>query len=394
MLRNRVGCNSPQLAQCRSYRQWNVLLQVRFSRSLLSDLAARFPNLKLTHESDSNHFSTVKILFCAAALQVACLTSSKALIIALNPVPGMDANALSGFQSAANYWQSKLADNVTVNINVGFSALGPGILGSAGSTSQVFSVANTRNALINDASTATDILATANLSALSGAGGMGFFTQVNSELGSTVVSFDNDNSNNNRFLDLNTANAKALGLLGATATPDASITFSSSFSWDFDQSNGVGAGLQDFVGVAIHEIGHALGFVSGVDIVDAYIGDATNLDNFAIFSTLDMFRYSSAGDLNLAAGAAAYFSLDGGITSLGGFSTGSFNGDGRQASHWKDNLGLGIMDPTANPAGQINTPSALDLVAFDAIGWDLIPEPSSALLGILGSLLALCRRRR
>ena len=53
-----------------------------------------------------------------------------------------------------------------------------------------------------------------------------------------------------------------------------------------------------------------------------------------------------------------------------------------------------IMDPTANPSGQINTPSALDLIVFDAIGWDLVPEPSSALLGALGGLLAVMRRRR
>lgn len=336
----------------------------------------------------------MKKLICAAGLQMAFVIPSHALIIALNPTPGMDANALSGFQAAANYWQSKLSDNVTVNIDVGFSALGPGILGSAGSSAQAFSVANVRNALINDASTAVDALATGNLPALSGAGGMGFFTQVNSELGSTVVSFDNDDSNNNRFLAVNTANAKALGLLGVTASPDAEITFSSSFSWDFDQSDGVGAGLQDFVGVAIHEIGHALGFVSGVDDVDYFIGNPINLDSYAVFSTLDMFRYSSVGNLNLAAGAAAYFSLDGGLNSLGSFSTGTVHGDGRQASHWKDNLGLGIMDPTANAAGQVNTPSALDLIAFDAIGWDLIPEPSSALLGILGGLFALRRRRR
>jgi hypothetical protein len=217
---------------------------------------------------------------------------------------------------------------------------------------------------------------------------------VNSETGGTAVTLDNDNSNNNRLLYLNTANAKALGLMGANAAADASITFSSLFSWDFDQSNGVGAGLQDFVGVAIHEIGHALGFVSGVDIVDGYIGNPTNLDNYAIYSALDFFRFSAPGTLNLAAGDAAYFSLDGGTTNLGNFSTGSFYGDEEQASHWKDNLGLGIMDPTMNPAGQINTPSALDLVAFDVIGWNLVPEPSSALLGSLSLLFVMTRRRR
>jgi hypothetical protein len=338
----------------------------------------------------------MKLFLPVLGLQAALITSSQALIISLNPTPGMDANALSGFQSAANYWQSKLTDDITVNINVGFSALNPGVLGSAGSSKEVFNLADVRGALIGDATTATDALAIGNLPALSALGGMSFLTQVNSETGSTAVSLDNDNSDNNRFLALNTANAKALGWVAPNpAAADATITFSSLFSWDFNQSDGVGAGLQDFVGVAIHEIGHALGFVSGVDTVDFFIGNAGfNLDNFAIFSTLDLFRYSAPGSLNLAVDSDAYFSLDGGTTNLGSFSTGKLNGDGEQASHWKDDLGLGIMDPTANPSGQINTPSALDLIVFDAIGWDLVPEPSSALLCALGGLLAVMRRRR
>ena len=337
----------------------------------------------------------MKLQIMAAGLQLACLAPSNALVVSLNPAAGMDPNALAGFQAAANYWQSQLTDNVTVNVNVGFSALGPGILGSAGSTSAVFSVADVRAALIGDATSTNDMLAIGNLPTLSGLGGISFLTQVNSETGSTAVTLDNDNSNNNRFLDLNTANAKALGWIAPDPlAADASITFSSLFSWDFDQSNGVGAGLQDFVGVAIHEIGHALGFVSGVDIVDGYIGNPTNLDNYAIYSALDFFRFSAPGTLNLAAGDVAYFSLDGGTTNLGNFSTGRIYGDEEQASHWKDNLGLGIMDPTAQPAGQINTPSTLDLVAFDVIGWNLVPEPSSALLGSLSLLFVMTRRRR
>ena len=338
----------------------------------------------------------MKLLLPVLGLQAALIASSQALIISLNATPGMDANALLGFQSAANYWQSKFNDDVTVNIDVGFSALDPGVLGSAGSATEVFGLADVRAALIGDASTAIDTLAIGNLPALSILGGMGFLTQVNSETGNTAASLDDDDSNNNRFLALNTANAKALGWVAPDpAAADASITFSSLFSWDFDQSDGVDDGLQDFVGVAIHEIGHALGFVSGVDSVDFFIGNAgVDLDNFAVFSTLDMFRYSAPGSLNLAAGSDAYFSLDGGATNLGSFSTGSFNGDGEQASHWKDNLGLGIMDPTANPPGESNLPSALDLIAFDAIGWDLVPEPSSSLLGVLGGLVAVMRRRR
>jgi len=52
------------------------------------------------------------------------------------------------------------------------------------------------------------------------------------------------------------------------------------------------------------------------------------------------------------------------------------------------------MDPTANPAGQANTPSELDLIAFDVIGWDLIPEPSSGILLAAGLLCCLTSRRR
>ncbi len=339
----------------------------------------------------------MKALLFVAGIQLGCLASSEALVISLNSASGMDSSALAGFRSAADYWQSKFFDNVTVNIDVGFTALAANVLGSTGSSNEVFAVADVYGALAGDATSATDTLAVGHLPTLSELGGLSFLTQKNTEGGSKTISLDNDNSGNNLYLALNTANAKALGWVAPSPSfVDASITFSSSFSWDFDQSNGVGAGLQDFVGVAIHEIGHALGFVSGVDDVDYYITHPLNLDPYAIYSALDLYRYSANGTLNLAVGAASYFSLDGGATNLGAFSTGSTanGGDGQQASHWKDNLGLGIMDPTANPAGQVNTPSALDIVAFDAIGWDLVPEPSTTLLGSVGVMLVMMRRRR
>ena len=262
------------------------------------------------------------------------------------------------------------------------------------------------DAMVDDVTSASDLTAISHLPALNLGYSLSFLTQKNTEGGSTAVSLDSDNffngasSNNNAYLDITTANAKALGWVAADpAAADASITFSSAFSWDFDPSDGVGAGRQDFVGVAIHEIGHALGFVSGVDTVDYCITNRINLDPYAVYSVLDLYRYSAAGTLNLAAGANSYFSLDGGVTSLGRFSTGVDHGDGRQASHWKDNLGLGIMDPTANPAGQVNTPSELDLLVFDVIGWDRVspvPEPGSVLglMGLLCSSLLLRRRGR
>jgi hypothetical protein len=345
-------------------------------------------------------------LLLPAALLLQAATC-QGFTIVLNPAAGMDPLAQAGFRRAADYWESQFTDPVTVNLTIGFSALGSNILAQAGSSWVQIPVASVKSAMTLDVTSTSDVAAISHFPALSSGLFLSFLTQKDSEGGSKAVSPDSDTLvdgpnryNNNAFLDLTTANAKALGFsLTNPPLADASITFSSAFSWDFDSRNGVGPGLQDFVGVAIHEIGHALGFVSGVDSVDYAITHPSDLDPYAIYSVLDLFRYSAAGTLNLAAGTNSYFSLDGGVTSLGGFSTGVYNGDGRQASHWKDNLGLGIMDPTANPPGQINTPSELDLLVFDVIGWDRIspvPEPGSVfgLMGLFCSSLLLRRRAR
>lgn len=321
--------------------------------------------------------------------------------ITLNPTQAMSQDAIDGFRRAGDFWESVLDDDMNVNLDIDFRQLNPGVLGQAGSQTQDTNVSDYYTALGGDITSVDDAAAVGGLSGLDGNGALSFRTQVNTEGRSTAISLDNDGSFNNRVLDLNTANAKALGLFSGSANAaDASITFSSRFAWDFDQSDGVDSGRQDFVGVAVHEIGHALGFVSGVDTVDVFIEFiGADLDDDSVFSGLDMFRYSTDdGILDLSVGEDSYFSLDGGATNLGLFSTGGFNGDGQQASHWKDNLGLGIMDPTANPAGSINVVSDLDLMALDVIGYNLtinaVPEPSSAM--VLGGLIVfgLVKRRR
>ena len=136
----------------------------------------------------------------------------------------------------------------------------------------------------------------------------------------------------------------------------------------FDPSDGITAGFIDFVGVATHEIGHALGFVSGVDIVDLTSGVGpfapTDLNGFRVFSVLDLYRYkddTGAGVLNFTTDGDPYFSIDGGTTRLGDLANGQFNGSHQhQASHWQDNLGLGILDPTAG-SGELLAISSLDV---------------------------------
>ena len=288
--------------------------------------------------------------------------------------------AWSGFQMAAALWSSYLIDPVNVRLDVGFSTLGASILGSTGSSSAVVSYAAVRTALTLDATSTIDLTAVANLPL---GPSLSFYTN---SLGARV--YDNDGSANNTYLDVNTANLKALGIAtDANGNPiddgssaDGSITFNSSFTFDFNPSDGVAAGAIDFVGIAFHEIGHALGFVSGVDIVDYYSN--INLNPYAVFSTLDLYRYSASGTRDLGYGGTTYFSVNGGATNLGLFSTGEDHGDGRQASHWKDNRGLGIMDPTSVPAGQANVITDLDIQAMDAIGWNRASVASAGSVAI------------
>lgn len=285
--------------------------------------------------------------------------------------------AYAAFEQAADLWAYLLGDTINITLDIGFSTLGPGILGSAGSTTAIVSYSALKDALAADATSAEDATAVANLPE-----GNSLSFEYQNVNGVQVT--DNNGSGNNSFLAIKTANAKALGITtdanGSAINPssDASITFSTSFTWDFDPSDGINAGAQDFVGVAFHEIGHALGFTSGVDLVDIYHGSGPggplNLDPYAVFNTLDLFRYDSPDQLDFGYGGTSYFSLDGGTTNLATFSTGRNQGDGQQASHWKDGLGIGIMDPTANPSGNANNPTNLDLLALDVIGYDRLVD--------------------
>lgn len=351
------------------------------------------------------------------------------------------AMARRGFEQAADIWSRVLADNTSVTLELQFNPLAAGILGSANSTTNTGSYTLARDLLQADRTSTRDNKAVKNLetgptvSFISNEGPAG-------PIDAATQFLDNDNTVDNNNIQFNTAVVKALGLAPVYAATnvnqrDGFIQFSSNFAFDFDPSDGITPGLFDFVAIAIHEIGHVLGFRSGVDLADGNAlpfvlpsspAGRRGLNGLAWLTVNDLYRFGEfdgAGDLNgqvfrdMAIGGATVdtspcFSLDRGETCLGLLSTGAnnrsaalgdgFRADGRQASHWKDDAFLpyynGIMDPTATRAG-VQVPlylTNLDLIAFDAMGWDLaqaVPQPASlALLGLGVAGLMLGRRRK
>ncbi|MEM1082920.1 MAG: NF038122 family metalloprotease [Verrucomicrobiota bacterium] len=320
------------------------------------------------------------------------LPSNGAFDIVLNPNATLAGNApaLAAFERAAASWESFISDPITVNLDVGLQSLDPGVLASASSVLLTAGYDTIRNQMVFDSSFEADDGIVASLPTFSQSS-----FSINSGFSTTSS------------LTSNKATLKAMGftgldgLFGAT---DATINFSTNFGFDFDNSDGVGGGLIDFETVALHEIGHALGFTSSVDTVDFFDSQAS--PGAVTPRALDLFRFADGTEpLDDASFTTATRSLD--ANAAAGFSdteleaamsTGRFTGDGRQASHWKDNnltgTLVGIMDPTLAPR-QVVGLDALDLRALDVIGYDItfVPEPSTLWLAA-GSLLLIYRRRR
>ena len=195
------------------------------------------------------------------------------------------------------------------------------------------------------------------------------------------------------------ANAKAIGAIGANDSAlDGAIVMNNlngtGVSWQYDYlSSGVGSNKLDFTSVMIHEIGHTLGFVSSLDSYtysDYYSGfdeeeyesedDMGRVKLRKNWTTMDMFRYYTAQNgaknrgLWYGGNSYQYLSIDGGANSLAFLANGSdtrIGGDGYQASHYRNDLDAGIMDPVL----ELNTrryleSDGIDLSFFDAIGWD------------------------
>lgn len=316
----------------------------------------------------------MRIFYVAAAAAAFCTPAYANPTFILDDIGGvaLGSQARAGFAAAAALWSSAFSNNVTIRLDVGFQKLGPGVLGQTSSSSSDIAYSAVRTALQKRSATATERGSAASLAPT-----LAFESNtVNGVTTAATHVWDAKSAYDNQYLSVNTADQRALGLLSnADTTIDASIVFSSAYKWSF--TGKALPGTFDFIGIAAHEIGHALGFVSGVDTADQYAKFGYGgLDQSAWGTPLDLFRYQN-GKRDWTVGGTPCLSVNGGATCGAAFATGYYTGDRQQASHWLNGKHLGVFNPTAS-AGATLQISGNDLAALDAIGWNLAATPNPA----------------
>ncbi len=278
-------------------------------------------------------------------------------------------HAMAAFERAAAVWEARIANPITIYVDVDF---GPTLFGEPfengfvavaipdDRVSEEGAYAELRRLLAARADNAAEAALYAALPAESIPTDLGSTTRYNSPA----------------------ALLRAIGALPATPSPSEpapAIGFNSVYAYDFDTTDGIANNRLDFEGVVVHEIGHMLGFVSKVG--DVELGAPVNAP--AIF---DLFRFRPGVTIHS-------FGIDPRIVTSGGdqyyfagaepleLSTGrddASGGDRRAASHWKDDAftgtTLGIMDPTVKRGVPLQV-TATDLAVLDILGYTLREPP-------------------
>ncbi|WP_414753991.1 NF038122 family metalloprotease [Anabaena sp. CCY 9910] len=326
----------------------------------------------ISHRTTQIALHTAKPLLALATLIVADVPA-QAITFNFTYQPGITQEQIAAVELAGNIWSAYLQDiDVVVNIHVEMTegVLAQGKLGGTTPAIKKINYDKFKEGLSADGTANIYQLPTSIYST----------DKYRTRLAGGII------NNSNYELLTTTANNKALGndLSGDASELDAYIQLEKSTNWSYRYAGGkIEQNQYDFVSVAIHEIGHSLGFISGIDA----------LSGLALPTAVDMFRYSTESTkqraIDYTVGGTKYFSINGGqnpfnFTQMEGstptvyqaiFSSGEntlLGGDGEQASHWKidSQTYLGIMSSTISMGG-IRKISRLDLTVLDYIGWQV-----------------------
>ena len=288
------------------------------------------------------------------------------------------ADIASGLERVEQIIRSNFLDEVSMQVEIRWKPLS-GLAANATVNFVRIGYYDVRHSLLADQTSVEDGCAYASLPQRSTLPLYMNFTSDNPNGTGSPQGYLNDNQAvNNRLINLTVANAKAIGYnLSIFPDTDGIIEFDSNDTWDFDPSDGIDAGAYNFLAVALHEMGHVMGALSRQEF--RFTRDPNQHSSAYYYVALqDVFRYSRASVIVGGVGTPDYtadprekfFSIDGGLTPLARFATGS-NGDGISPSHWESSPGfpVGLMDTTPGSLTGFSY-TRWDAVLFDVLGWD------------------------
>jgi hypothetical protein len=169
------------------------------------------------------------------------------------------------------------------------------------------------------------------------------------------------------------AYARMLGLSSFAPSVDDTVTLNSSYNWNYGQ---------DVINTIEHEISEGLmGRVGGLG------------DQNGVWSTMDLFRYSSPGVRDFADGRdgeTTYFSVNGSVLSSLSFNA-EYNSSGTKVNSGDvaDFVQQDVFG-TGQP-GETNTLSQTDIAIMDALGWTPNAPPTVSVSQIENDYLAITR---
>jgi len=286
------------------------------------------------------------------------------------------ATVMAAVDRAIAVWTARIKSPVDITINIDYGpnlpsggAFKPGVLASTNSLKTLVDYPGARTNLVAGAASGAELA-------------------IYNQLPNTFLPTD---VGNGAVVSVNRSVAFALGIPVPTPsdTTVATIGFNKNFPYDFNPDDGITFGQTDFIAVAVHEIGHALGFTSGAG--DGDTSTATLWDFFRFRPGTTTGTFTTAQRIMSIGGVQVHFT--GETFTIGvqttnelGLSTGGPNGvttsggDGNQSSHWKaDELTgqyIGIMDPSIDDGVHEST-TENDFKALEVIGWNLISSVSA-----------------
>ncbi|MCA9243754.1 MAG: NF038122 family metalloprotease, partial [Phycisphaerales bacterium] len=278
---------------------------------------------------------------------------SGGLDIVFNPNGSVPAAAVAALADVEAYIESQFDNETTMTIDVSFASMNPNVIGVTGNIFVQTPWMDARPAL---------------------RASMDFDDEIQDFLptGAVPVRYSPNGSVSNELrVFFSRGNYRAV--VGSISGSVAQITLNSQYNFDYNPANGVPGSATSFIDVMVHEVGHMLGFVSGVD------------DRVNDIDVLDLFRFRRGSDPNNPSTLAeftttprlAVFDAPGTDQSNSDIITDEYrmsDGNPYQASHFREvSIGspIGIMDP-ALAGGETFYPNyyqTADLKMFDAIGY-------------------------